>query len=119
MKTAIALIMAFGISAGGCLLAAQSRPPGMQSLDTKETLGRGQAVFQKNCSICHYAASTQKKIGPGLRGLTARGRFADGTRVDSHNLTRWIQEGGKNMPPFRNQLTDAQMRDLLAYIRTL
>jgi len=30
-----------------------------------------------------------------------------------------IVNGGKDMPPMREQLTDSQIRDLLAYLRTL
>jgi len=79
----------------------------------------GEAIFKEQCAVCHFAHSAEKKIGPGLRGITKRGHFSDGTWANTPNLTRWIQSGGKNMPGFRAQLSDAQIHDLLAYLRTL
>ena len=98
---------------------SQTRAPQMRSLDSKETIHRGEAVFKTRCAICHYAGSTEKKIGPGLRGIGEREHFSNGQRVDSASLTRIIQNGGTDMPPLRAQISDAQLRDLLAYLRTL
>jgi cytochrome c len=101
------------------LLAAQIRKPEMKPVDSKEAIARGQIVYKAHCEICHYAASTQKKVGPGLKGLPGRAKFADGTKNDAQTLTHLIEIGGKDMPPFRAELSDAQIRDLLAYLRTL
>jgi cytochrome c len=97
----------------------QSHQPGMSSLDSKDTIHRGEAVFKTRCAVCHYASSSEKKIGPGLHGISRRERLSNGQRVDSTTLTRIIEGGGKDMPPLRGQISDAQMRDLLAYIRSL
>jgi len=105
------------IAAG--ILAAQTRKTEMSPVDSKEAIARGQAVYKAHCSICHFAGNTEVKIGPGLKGLSKRAKFADGTRNDAPSLTRLIETGGKNMPPLRADLTDAQVRDLLAYLRTL
>jgi mono/diheme cytochrome c family protein len=98
---------------------AQSHIPEMHATDTKAMVSHGESIYRDRCAICHYAASSQKKIGPGLRGITKRGKFSDGTWANTPNLTRWIQAGGKNMPGFRGELSDAQIHDLLAYLRTL
>jgi cytochrome c len=116
IAAAIALASAARLTLGQ---SSQSRTPQMRSLDSKEVVHRGEAVFKLRCAICHYAASTEKKIGPGLRGISERERLSNGQRVDSMTMTRVIQNGGKDMPPMRAQITDAQLRDLLAYLRTL
>lgn len=114
-----AAALALAVAASPAPGQSQSRTPEMRALDSKDTIRRGEAVFKQRCAICHYAASTEKKIGTGLRGIGERERFSNGQRVDSATMTRIIENGGKNMPPLRGQITDAQMRDLLAYLRTL
>jgi cytochrome c len=79
----------------------------------------GRAVYQQRCEICHFNASEAKKIGPGLKGIYKRGKFADGRRVDDASMERWIVEGGKDMPPFKGVLNPSQIRDLLSYLKTL
>jgi cytochrome c len=100
-------------------LRAQTRKTELHPADTKDAIARGESVFKGHCAICHFAASSEKKIGPGLKGLPTRPKFADGTKNDNQSLTKLIEDGGKNMPPLREDLSDAQMRDLLAYLRTL
>ncbi len=101
------------------LLRAQTHVPEMRPTDSRVAVSRGESVYKSHCAICHFAASTETKIGPGLRGLPKRAKFADGTRNDNQSLVKLIQNGGKNMPPLREDLSDAQLRDLLAYLRTL
>lgn len=80
---------------------------------------RGKGIYDAECEICHYSASTLKKIGPGLKGLTGRGKFANGMKVDDEGLRRWIEKGGKDMPGFQKRLSPEKTRDLIAYLKTL
>lgn len=105
------------LSAG--LLFAQSKPAEMRPRDTKEMADRGAVVFQNHCEICHFAASSEKKVGPGLRNLMKSGKRGAPSRWDTAAVTRVIQNGGKDMPAFRTEINEAQLRDLLAYLRTL
>jgi cytochrome c2 len=95
--------------------AAQSVPKMSRNPDA----ARGRAIFISKCEICHYDTSDAKKIGPGLKGLSKRPAFTDGSRVSSARLEDWIQKGGKNMPGFKDSLNEYQLRDLLAYLKTL
>lgn len=79
----------------------------------------GKAIFDRQCGICHYAASAAQKIGPGLKGLYARGQLPKGKRADDLGVTRWIANGGKKMPGFKDVLKPGQIRDLIAYLKTL
>jgi mono/diheme cytochrome c family protein len=79
----------------------------------------GKATFEQRCAICHYSDSTAKKIGVGLKGLFARGKFANGAKVDDAAVSTWIEKGGKDMPGFRGALKPDQIRDLIAYLKTL
>jgi mono/diheme cytochrome c family protein len=82
-------------------------------------LAKGKALYKEYCGICHYSENTAKKIGPGLKGIYKRGKFADGKKVDDTAMRDWIIKGGADMPSFEGQLTDEQIKDLIAYMRTL
>ncbi len=47
------------------------------------------------------------------------GKRGAAPRWDTAAVTRIIQIGGKDMPGFHGEISDAQMRELLAYLRTL
>jgi mono/diheme cytochrome c family protein len=82
-------------------------------------IARGHIVYKDRCAICHFSESDTGKIGPGLKGLYKRGKFADAGRVDDATIENRILNGGKDMPPFRSVLTAGQVRDLMAYLKTL
>jgi cytochrome c2 len=72
---------------------------------------KGKEVFDKKCSVCHYADSDAKKIGPGLKGLGKRGTFTvNNNKVTDESLKTWIENGDNLMPPFK---------DVVAYVKTL
>ena len=80
----------------------------------------GKATFDSKCAICHAADSTDKKIGPGLKGLYARGVMADGTtKVTDETVTDRIVNGKVPMPPFKDQLTPVEIQELVEYLKTL
>jgi cytochrome c len=79
----------------------------------------GKAVFDQKCALCHNADSTDAKIGPGLKGLYARGTMADGTKVTDESVTLRIVNGKAPMPPFKDQLSDVDLKDIVAYLKTL
>lgn len=81
---------------------------------------RGHDAFQEKCSICHFDTSEAKKIGPGLKGLNKRGTFSvNGNKVTDENLKTWIENGDSLMPPFKDVLEEAQIKDVIAYVKTL
>jgi len=81
---------------------------------------RGHDVFQEKCSICHFDTTEAKKIGPGLKGLNKRGTFSvNGNKVTDENLKTWIENGDSLMPPFKEALEEAQIKDVIAYVKTL
>ncbi|HTP67830.1 MAG TPA: cytochrome c [Dongiaceae bacterium] len=83
-------------------------------------VGRGKSLFQQKCSICHYDTSDQKKIGPGLKGLSKRGTFTvNGNKITDDNLKTWIENGDQLMPPFKDVLEESQVKDVIAYVKTL
>jgi len=83
-------------------------------------VARGKDLFQQKCSTCHYDTSDAKKIGPGLKGLNKRGTFTvNNNKVSDENLKTWIENGDSLMPPFKDVIDDNQIKDVIAYVKTL
>jgi len=81
---------------------------------------RGKEVFDKKCAVCHYADSDAKKIGPGLKGIAKRGTFTvNNNKVTDESLKTWIENGDTLMPPFKDVLEPPQIKDVVAYVKTL
>jgi cytochrome c len=81
---------------------------------------KGKDVFEKKCAVCHYADSDAKKIGPGLKGLAKRGTFTvNDAKVTDEALKTWIENGDTLMPPFKDVLEADQIKDVIAYVKTL
>ena len=125
MKRTFAL-MGIAILACTGVLFAQSAPT--KSSGTKKAgagkdtaaIARGKEVFQQKCSVCHFDSSDAKKIGPGLKGINKRGTFTvNGNKVTDENLKTWIENGDSLMPPFKDVLEEGQIKDVIAYVKTL
>ena len=83
-------------------------------------VARGKDAFEKKCGICHYADSDAKKIGPGLKGISKQGTFTvNNNKVTDETLRTWIENGDTLMPPFKDVLEPAQIKDIIAYVKTL
>ncbi len=80
---------------------------------------KGKEVFAQ-CSVCHNANNTEKKVGPGLKGLFKRDKLAStGKKVTDANVRARIDEGGGGMPAYKDLLSDEEKTDLIAYLKTL
>jgi cbb3-type cytochrome c oxidase subunit III len=76
-------------------------PPGAGGNDPK-------LLFQSNCGTCHTLADagTSGKIGPNL----------DQVQPSLQRAIKQITNGGGGMPPFKGQLTQAQIKALAEYV---
>jgi cytochrome c len=84
----------------------------------KGDAAKGKEVFDQ-CSVCHNADSTEKKIGPGLKGLFKHDKLANGKPVNDANVLTQINDGGNGMPAYKDILSDQEKADVLAYLKTL
>ncbi len=98
---------------------AVGRKQAADGVSSSADLDQGKKIFDARCAICHYGTTRAKKIGPGLKGLSKRGRDAEGKPVNSESLRVWIEKGGKDMPGFKSALSAEQIRALIAYLKTL
>jgi mono/diheme cytochrome c family protein len=127
MRPAILITAALGLMAAGWVCAqssekASSKKPAEKKEDSKAPKGnalRGRQIFEDQCAICHFSASNAKKIGPGLKAIYRNGKFASGKKVDDASMRAWIENGGVDMPAFKESLNAQQISDLIAFIRAL
>jgi cytochrome c2 len=86
--------------------------------DDKGDPAKGKDTFEQ-CSGCHNADSTEKKMGPGLKGLFAKEKLANGAKPTYENVLKQVNEGGNGMPGYKDLLSDQEKKDLMAYLQTL
>ncbi len=88
---------------------------------------KGKTPYQTFCAVCH--GPTGKGDGPSAVALNPKpANHADGklmNKLTNEYLTKVIKNGGASvgksplMPPWGGSLNDGQIRDVLAFIRSL
>lgn len=73
------------------------------------------SLFRQNCAICHGPEAEGRTLDdgtvvPGLR----QGEFKFRTEAE---IYRHISEGGNGMTPFRNQLTERELRMMVEFVQ--
>jgi mono/diheme cytochrome c family protein len=112
--------IAVSLSIAGAALAQTKSTKKAPAGKDPAAVARGKEVFQSKCSTCHYDTSDAKKIGPGLKGIGKRGTFTvNNNKVTDESLKTWIENGDSLMPPFKDVIEDTQIKDVIAYVKTL
>ncbi len=72
----------------------------------------GAVLFRdKGCTYCHGIGGVGTKKAPSLISLPKDKTWTP------EKITSQILNGGQKMPPFRDSVTDADVTDLIAYLR--
>jgi len=101
-------------SIGGLLMAGM-----MLAADKKEgDAAKGKEVFEQ-CSVCHNTDNDEKKIGPSLKGLYKRDKLKNGKKVADDSVLAVINAGGNGMPSYADLLSEAEKKNVIAYLKTL
>jgi cytochrome c len=115
----LGLLLILGVVFCGSVVLAQSSTKKSPAANSA-AVSRGKTLFQQKCAVCHYDTSDQKKIGPGLKGISKRGTFSvNGNKITDETLKTWIENGDQLMPPFKDVLEPEQVKDVIAYVKTL
>jgi cytochrome c len=84
----------------------------------KGDAAKGKEVFEQ-CGVCHNADSTEKKMGPGLKGLFTHDKMLNGKKPTEANVRAKVDEGGNGMPAYKEILSDEDKDNVIAYLKTL
>jgi mono/diheme cytochrome c family protein len=75
---------------------------------------RGQEIFYYKCWFCHNEFT---KDVPKLTGLYKHERLVSGEPVNDETVRSQIRNGSANMAAYKYTLSDADLNDLVSYIR--
>ncbi len=81
-------------------------------------VANGKDLFRQ-CLGCHNTDTDKAKAGPSLKALFKHNKLKSGKSVNEANVREIITAGGNGMPPFADELSDQEKRDLIAYLKTL
>lgn len=109
-------LFAFCLGGALALSIAFARPAAKSA--AKGDPQKGKSVFEQ-CSVCHSADSTEKRMGPGLKGLFKRSKLSNGKKVTEANVRAVIEAGGNGMPAYKEMLSDEEKDNLIAFLKTL
>ncbi len=115
---AIAIVLGFGIMATDRTTPASAIP--MRTEATDESIARGAEIYAALCLTCHGA--TGQGDGPGGAALQPPPSDFTDVAAHSHADDEWyriVSEGspGTGMPGFGEELTDAEIWDVINYIQ--
>jgi mono/diheme cytochrome c family protein len=82
------------------------------SLDAAAQAPDGKTLFAKNCAACHQASG---KGIPGAFPALAANSFVQGAPADVATV---LLKGRGGMPDFSGSLDDAEIAQVLSYVRT-
>ena len=80
---------------------------------------RGRHIYDQQCIRCHEPYTRWGVHGPTLKGVYKKQFLPSGMPVNDDRLRDVILMGKSKMPSFRKSLSDHQVDDLLAYLKTL
>lgn len=102
--------MTFRTVAAAFLLATLTAAPAMAQ--------DGGALYKTKCAMCHGADGTGNT--PVGKSMKVRSFKSDeDVRASDATLIKDTKDGVGKMPAYAGKLTDAQIQDVVAYIRTL
>ena len=76
---------------------------------------RGREIFYFKCWKCHNDFA--KQAGPALTGLFERPVLMSGKPVNNDTVRAQILDGSANMAAYKFSLEDADMNDLMSFLR--
>lgn len=134
ISTLVIGVLSLAACGGGQPAAPQAAAEIPVTLSANGDAANGKLIFEGEggCAACH-STGTDQLVGPGLAGVLSpagvkhpsnvnyNGKLPNGKERTEENYADWIRNGGQGqigmMSP--HDLTDQQIADLLAYLRTL
>ena len=90
----------------------------MMTIPTALAQGPGADVYKAKCAMCHAADGTAS--GPAGKAMKVPSFLEpEVLKASNAELFAITKDGKGKMPAYANKLTDAQIKDVVAYIRTL
>ncbi len=114
---ALALLLTLAAGCGPSEQQAALKSDAELGLDPQQA--RGRKLYDLHCGTCHHAYTSSDLNGPSMSGLFRKPYMPSGTPANDDRVSDVILMGRAKMPAYRSRLTPQDLRDLLAYLRTL
>ncbi|MFC1822389.1 c-type cytochrome [Thermodesulfobacteriota bacterium] len=106
-------------SAGYYFVMRGAEPVVVSSEIQNGLVAEGAKLFQESCAFCHDTKTTEKKIGPGLKGLfKGKALPSSGLPVTQTNIRKQLKTPVSAMPAFPD-LSEREVEALLAFLESL
>jgi uncharacterized membrane protein len=80
---------------------------------------QGAAIFEQNCSACHFSDRRETKVGPGLKDILKGGELpSSGRPATVESVRQQLITPFKTMPSFAG-LSEEKVTALIAFLKTL
>lgn len=80
---------------------------------------KGASLFNAKCSGCHFSDKEEKKIGPGLKNIFKKTKLpSSGRPANIENIWKQLRNPFLSMPAFPS-LSEQELADLKAYLKSL
>ena len=108
------LVLAYVVMLGATL-GAQQAP----TLTPSEKTGRG--IFQTRCAMCHVGQEPAAELATTAerRPATLGPLLSKANTIDDAVLRQKIKDGSRLMPGYKHTLTDAQIDQVIAFMKTV
>lgn len=95
-------------------LIACSKPAAPPRTVVAENKGYGASLFRQNCAICHGLEGDGKTLSDGT--VVPSLRSSEPKFRSEADIRKQISDGGNGMLPFRLQLTDREIDQLVDFV---
>ena len=75
----------------------------------------GEAIYKANCQACHGSSGTPSPGIAKMMGVKTASEYKDSEK----DMIDAVKNGKGKMKAFSGKLTDAQIKDVVAYFRTM
>ena len=76
----------------------------------------GAQTYKSNCVVCHGADGTGTPTGKSLKAPDLHSDAVQ--KMTVAQMVTQVSDGKNNMPPFKSTLSEDQIKDVVAYVRT-
>jgi mono/diheme cytochrome c family protein len=119
-KGGLSLLAAVVLAAGGLVACnGETRRKSDQELGLTTEQARGRRVYEAKCEACHDPYSGNGRNGPSLRGIYRKPYLPSGIPANDERVSEIIVSGKSKMPGLGTSISEAQLQDLLTYLKTL
>ncbi|RTZ96053.1 MAG: hypothetical protein DSY90_11770, partial [Deltaproteobacteria bacterium] len=115
----LATVIGLGFLGGGLVYGPGGKSNVKNENVSERLVSAGSMVFESNCSACHYTDRNEEMAGPGLKGLFQMEKLpVSGRIVSEENIRRQLSIPYKDMPDYAD-LSEDEVRALVAYLKTI